>query len=354
MLRFESAISCCTRSGLRACAEILQDLRKATADRSAFLLWEKCHNHIFANVRQKTSLRVIPILTYYVNILFGIHSDILWFYLTCVFISYLAFYWASILTFYLQFYLAFYLTFFLASILTFCLIFFLAFYVVSILIFFPAFLLTFYPTFFLTFSSAFYSTIYGGQHAVLIKARDPHLAGGELQVSWHKFNRAQMRQYRRAFFVHRSNWPKRVLHVDICLGAEMRCYIFGTQTIPNPFFTVWLCQLVASRVAALSSLPQLAVEVDSRWTCPGYHTEISPQKGANAATWLFEKICSDCTAWKAVLVLVLRLWFGVARSHFCPKLLLWGQGEFAQEQLTQKHRWRMECFCLFRLARSQS
>jgi hypothetical protein len=68
MLRFESAISCCTRSGLRACSEILQDLRKATADRSAFLLWEKCHNHIFANVRQKTSLRVIPILTYYVNI----------------------------------------------------------------------------------------------------------------------------------------------------------------------------------------------------------------------------------------------------------------------------------------------
>jgi hypothetical protein len=56
-----------------------------------------------------------------------------------------------------------------------------------------------------------------------------------------------------------------------------------------------------------------------------------------------------------VLVLVLRLWFGVARSHFCPKLLLWGQGEFAQEQLmTQKHWWRMECFCLFQLARSQS
>jgi hypothetical protein len=83
----------------------------------------------------------------------GIHSGILWFYLTYVFIFYLAFYWASILTFYLQFYLTFYLTFFLASILTFCLIFFLAFYVVSILIFFPEFLLTFYPTFFLTFSS---------------------------------------------------------------------------------------------------------------------------------------------------------------------------------------------------------
>jgi hypothetical protein len=71
-------------------------------------------------------------------------------------------------------------------------------------------------------------------------------------------------------------------------------------------------------VVAPSAMPrsfenylQLSVEVGSNWACPGYHTEIPPQKGTSGATWLRKNVpILDDSGWKAnvgcvVLVLLL-------------------------------------------------